>query len=76
MFKNSLLFLSTKDFGASERGQKPLQLGKGQPVSSRDQQGNPEVRVWEEDDVDSVKVHFTHSHLNLLNFGNKFFVIQ
>ena len=50
-------FSQQKDFGASERGQKPVQLGKGQPVSSRDQQGNPQVHVWEEDDVDSVKVH-------------------
>ena len=49
-----VFLLWTKDFGASERGQKPVQLGKGQPVSSRDQQGNPDV--WQEDDVDSVKV--------------------
>ena len=58
----------TKDFGASERGQKPIQLGKGQPVSSREQQGNPEVRVWEEDDVDSVKVHVHVAILKLVAF--------
>lgn len=46
---------SVKDFAASERGKKPLQLGKGQPVGSRDQRENPDVHVWEEDDVDSVK---------------------
>ncbi|KAJ7394174.1 hypothetical protein OS493_003854 [Desmophyllum pertusum] len=46
---------SVKDFGASERGNKPVQLAKGQPVANRDQQENPDVHVWEEDDVDSVK---------------------
>ncbi|XP_078360243.1 uncharacterized protein LOC144644596 [Oculina patagonica] len=46
---------SVKDFGASERGKKPAQLANGQPIVKRDQQENPDVPVWEEDDVDSVK---------------------
>ena len=50
------LFLNVQDFGASERGKKPVQSAKGQPVVSRDQKENPDVHVWEEDDVDSVKV--------------------
>ena len=50
------LFLDVQDFGASERGKKPVQSAKGQPVVSRDQKENPDVHVWEEDDVDSVKV--------------------
>ena len=49
-------FLNFQDFGASERGKKPVQAAKGQPVVSRDQKENPDVHVWEEDDVDSVKV--------------------
>ena len=53
------LFLNVQDFGASERGKKPVQSAKGQPVVSRDQKENPDVHVWEEDDVDSVKVHVT-----------------
>ena len=50
------LFCNVKDFGASERGKKPVQSTKSQPVVSRDQKENPDVHVWEEDDVDSVKV--------------------
>ena len=50
------LFLNVQDFGASERGKKPVQSAKGQPVANRDQKENPDVHVWEEDDVDSVKV--------------------
>ena len=50
------LFLNFQDFGASERGKKPVQSAKSQPVVSRDQKENPDVHVWEEDDVDSVKV--------------------
>lgn len=46
---------SVKDFSASERTQKPVQLAKGPPASSRDHQGNPDIPTWEEDDVDSVK---------------------
>lgn len=52
------VFLNCQDFGASERGKKPAQLAKGQPVVNRDQKENPDVHVWEEDDVDSVKVFF------------------
>ena len=50
------LFLNVQDFGASDRGKKPVQSAKGQPVVSRDQKENLDVHVWEEDDVDSVKV--------------------
>lgn len=52
------LFLNVQDFGvgASERGKKPVQSTKSQPVVSRDQKENPDMHVWEEDDVDSVKV--------------------
>ena len=51
-----------QDFGGSERGKKPVQLTKGQPVVSRDKKENADLHVWEEDDVDSVKVT-TESHL-------------
>ena len=66
----------TKNFGTSERSQKPVQLGKGQPVSSsgsREQRETPDVHVWEEDDVDSVKVAICTTHL--LNVGNNFILL-
>ena len=48
--------LNFQDFGASEQGKKQVPSTKGQLVVSRDQKENPDVHVWEEDDVDSVKV--------------------
>ena len=48
--------LNFQDFRASERGKKQVPSTKGQPVVSKDQKENPDVHVWEEDDVDSVKV--------------------
>lgn len=47
---------SSKDFGASKQGQaKQAQLADGQPINIREKQGKPDIHVWEEDDVDSVK---------------------
>jgi len=59
--------LNFQDFGASERGKKPVPSTKGQPVVSRDQKENPDVHVWEEDDVDSVKVTSDSSYFSIQN---------
>lgn len=49
-------FFNFQDFGVSEQGKKLVQSAKHQPVVSQEQKETPDVHVWEEDDVDSVKV--------------------
>ena len=43
----------------SERGLNALELGKGKPVDNRESKENQDIHVWDEDDVDSVKVKLT-----------------
>lgn len=46
---------SVKDFGASERGKISVQSSKSQAAGNRDKKETLDARIWDEDDVDSVK---------------------
>lgn len=68
-----VLFHSNQDFGASERGQNPVQLGKGKSLSNRE---TPDVHVWDEDDVDSLKVQYSDSNTVHVALLSKLLVIR